>query len=242
MKSVKSDKQRRAAWSAIRRQIVPKVGQLTNDPDSILRIVSLSYRPCIYANNSSYLQSTQIWGIIMPPGGYPEDIYLASLSSLAKAILLQAETEVTAEKRSAAPLALVTTNLLASLPHFPKIFFAKLVQRAGGWPVPAVVPTAADFSGKPWPDESARVRAMGYRKASDGSDVESPAEYTPRVAGLMRVYFHILKAPPVGNQPMERMFQLPRAWIWFARMMGQRGLLETAVAPELLYGMSRLVF
>jgi nucleoporin GLE1 len=55
---------------------------------------------------------------------------------------------VTAEKRSAIPLAQVTFNLLESLEHFPTIFFAKLVQRCGGWPIPFVVPQV-DLDGNP---------------------------------------------------------------------------------------------
>jgi nucleoporin GLE1 len=158
---------------------------------------------------------------------------MALLSSLTKAILLQAETEVTAEKRSAGPLAQVTFNLLDTLEHFADVFFAKLVQRVGGWPIPVVVPSA-DHDGKPWGDETQRTKAMGYRKGGDGSEVESVAEYSTRVAGIMRVYFHILKVPP-RQQPLKPFFQLPRYWIWFARMMGEPGLLQTAVAPQIIY-------
>jgi len=49
----------------------------------------------------------------------------------------------------------------------------------------------------------------------------------------MRVYFAILSTPVV--KPLHRMFQMPRYWIWFARLMGEAGLLETAVAPQLIY-------
>jgi len=128
------------------------------------------------------------------------------------------------------PLARVAFNLLDTLDHFPEIFFAKLVQRVGGWPIPAVVP-AVDIDGKPWENRS---KAMGYRKSENSDDLESPAEYGSRVSGIMRVYFHILKIPP-RQQPLKPMFQLPRYWIWFARLMGERGLLETAIAPQLIY-------
>lgn len=143
---------------------------------------------------------------------------------------MQAETEVTAEKRSALPLAQVAFNLLDTLDHFPEIFFAKLIQRVGSWPIPAVVP-AVDVDGKPWENRS---KVMGYRKSENSDDLESPAEYGNRVSGIMRVYFHILKIPP-RQQPLKPMFQLPRYWIWFARLIGERGLLETAIAPQLIY-------
>jgi len=101
-----------------------------------------------------------------------------------------------------------------------------------GWPIPAVVP-AVDIDGKPWENRS---KAMGYRKSENSDDLESPAEYGSRVSGIMRVYFHILKIPP-RQQPLKPMFQLPRYWIWFARLMGERGLLETAIAPQLIYSL-----
>jgi hypothetical protein len=41
LKFVKSDKALKASWGALRRQIVPKIGQLTNDPNAISRIVRL---------------------------------------------------------------------------------------------------------------------------------------------------------------------------------------------------------
>lgn len=40
MMSVKSNKESKAIWSACRRQITPKIGQITNDPQAIARIVS----------------------------------------------------------------------------------------------------------------------------------------------------------------------------------------------------------
>lgn len=39
LKFVKSNKELKASWGTIRRQIIPKIGQLTNDPTSISRIV-----------------------------------------------------------------------------------------------------------------------------------------------------------------------------------------------------------
>jgi nucleoporin GLE1 len=181
------------------------------------------------------VQSEQLIRILHPTDQPPhhQAIYIALLSSLAKAILLQAETEVTAEKRSAIPLAQVAFNLLDKLEGFADIFFAKLVQRVGGWPIPAVIPSA-DHDGTPWKAEAERTKAMGYRKSQTINDIETAGEYTTRIAGIMRVYFHILKIPPT-QKPLHPMFQLPKYWVWVARLMSERGLLETTVAPQLLY-------
>lgn len=153
-------------------------------------------------------------------------MYLALLSSLSKAILLQAETEVTAEKKSAIPLAQVATNLLMALDGFAGIFWAKLCQRAGGWPIPVVVP-GKDTDNVPFTEDSRR-KALGYRNAEEGL-----ADYTSRVSGLMRVYFHVLVFPV--EQPLDPIMRLPRFWTFFSRMLKDPQLLESPVAPQVLF-------
>lgn len=212
MKTVKRNQPLKSKWSAIRRQITPKIGQLTHDIDSVMRITQ------------------ELINIICPSERLPQDIYFAALSSLAKAILLQAETEVTAEKRSAIPLAMVAARLLGTLEGFPDIFFAKLVQRSGGWPVPSAIPST-DSDGTAW-NELERTKAMGYR-TNDDDQRETLSDHVMRVSGMMRVYFLILAAPV--PQPLDKMFQLPRLWTYFARMIGDERLLETAVAAQVIY-------
>ena len=152
---------------------------------------------------------------------------------------MQAETEVTAEKKSAKPLAQVTFNLLDAIDGFADVFFSKLVQRIGGWPIPIVVPPR-DTDLKPWENDVAWKKAMGYRYKSgdrDQDEVESSADYATRIYGIMRVYFQILKITP-QRQPLKPMFQLPRYWMWVARILGQRELLGTSIAAQLLYSES----
>ncbi|KAJ7022753.1 GLE1-like protein-domain-containing protein [Mycena alexandri] len=221
MKPIKSVKANKSAWGEQRRKITPKIGQLTNDPRAIREITDFIHDQ-----------------IIMPPQRHPPMLYTGLLSSLAKILLLQAETEVTAEKKAAVPLAHVAFTLLDRLETFPDIFFAKLVQRCGGWPIPTAVPNA-DFDGRPWADDAERTKVMGYRRSvqiEEGktSVVEDIVEYMNRVAGGMRLYFHILKIPP-QSRPMHPMFQLPRCWTWFARILGNYPLLETPVAAQLIY-------
>ncbi|KAJ7213889.1 GLE1-like protein-domain-containing protein, partial [Mycena pura] len=217
MKPIKSDKAARSVWGVHRRKITPKIGQLTNDNRAIRDI-------------TDYIQNQ----IIKPSPPHPPILYTGLLSSLAKTILLQAETEVTAEKKAAIPLAQVTFALLDRMETFADIFFAKLVQRCGGWPIPCGVP-ATDVDGRPWANAEERAKAMGFRR-SVAQDVsrEPVAEYMTRVAGDMRLYFHILRIPP-QTRPMHPMFQLPRCWTWFSRILGNRALLESPVAAQLMY-------
>jgi nucleoporin GLE1 len=147
-----------------------------------------------------------------------EYLYMAVLYSLSKAILLQAEVEVTAEKRSAIPLARATSFFVQKLDRFPLIFYMKLIQRTGGWPIPV----------KPPPEEG-----IEYSKLIGFREDEGLSEYIPRVAGLMRVYFQILITPT--DQPVDRFFRPTVYWTYFARLMCDRGLLESGpVGPELL--------
>lgn len=143
---------------------------------------------------------------------------MAVLSSLSKAILLQAEVEVTAEKRSAIPLARVASFFVQSLDRFPQIFYVKLVQRTGGWPIPV----------KPPPEEG-----IEYSKLAGFREDEALPEYISRVAGLMRVYFQILVMPT--NQPLNLFFRPTMYWTYFSRLTFDRSLLESGpVGPELL--------
>ncbi|KAF9527169.1 GLE1-like protein-domain-containing protein [Crepidotus variabilis] len=216
MKTVKGDKTLKSEWSKVRRQIVPKIGQLTNDSQAIAQI------------------TRQLVDLIRPTASNP-NIYIALLSSLAKAILLQAETEVTAEKRSAIPLAQVTFNLLEALDdHFPAIFYAKLVQRCGGWAIPIIISKQGDVTGQPWSSGEEYLKACGYRKSQSGNGLESLLEYSNRISSLMRVYFHVLKIRPM-QKPLEPMFQMPRYWTWMARMLGDERLLKESVAPQLIF-------
>lgn len=154
-------------------------------------------------------------------------MYFALLSSLAKAILLQAETEVTAEKRSAAPLAQVAVNLLGELDGFAEAFWAKLCQRVGGWTIPIVVPPT-DVDGTQF-NEVQRAKALGYRDTN-----EPLADYITRVSGIMRVYFHIVCGSLA--KPLHPAVRLPRYWTYISRMLSDTQLLETAVAPSVLHG------
>ena len=51
MKKVKADKQLKKEWGDIRRQITPKIGQLTNDDESISLIVRFPFNLSIHPTN-----------------------------------------------------------------------------------------------------------------------------------------------------------------------------------------------
>ena len=146
---------------------------------------------------------------------------------------------MTASKAAAGPLAQVAANLLGVLPHFSDIFCAKLVQRAGGWAIPTTIPSTdigMDAVTATLFDDSGREKAMEYR-LTEGGGREPQGEYIVGVAGIMRVYFLIMVHATV-NAPLGRVWETPRYWVYFARMMGGAvGVeIESAVASEVLYG------
>jgi len=86
-------------------------------------------------------------------------------------------------------------------------------------------------------DDSDREKAMGYRLVG-GERRETQGEFIVRVAGIMRVYFLIIIRATV-DAPLGRVWQTPRYWSYFARMVGGAVSVEevrSAVAPEVLYG------
>ncbi|KAK7454071.1 Nuclear pore complex nucleoporin component [Stygiomarasmius scandens] len=209
-KFVKANPSLESTFNIIRRQITLRVGQVTNDLDSINRI-------------STELVQIQIF--LLSP--FLPQLYIALLSSLSKAFILQAEIEVTAEKKSVIPLAQVAFNCLDTLEGLPEVFFSKICQRIGGWAIPFSSPEK-DFDGGPWANDDERCKVSGRKEG------ESESEYTDRVMGVMRLYFAVLKIRPT-RQPLKEMWQLPRIWTWFARFMGEGGLLETPVGAQVLY-------
>ncbi|OCH90207.1 hypothetical protein OBBRIDRAFT_619396 [Obba rivulosa] len=206
-KEAKANREQKALRNQARRAITPKIGQLTDDPESINRITH------------------QIVEIVRGTMDHP--IYPHVLSALAKVILQQAETEVTAEKRSAGPLGQVLAILLAQLPLFSHVFFAKLCQRAGGWPVPIAIPLK-DVDGRLFTDEE-RVKLRGRRAD------ESLADFTTRVSAYMRVYFHALSAPEAHGGPRDPPYRFARYWTYVSRMLDAPHLLQNPIAPAILY-------
>lgn len=175
-----------------------------------------------------YLQSQLILQAVTQPT-LPEPILLITLSSVAKSLILQAETEAVAEPRAAIPLAQVAANLLSVFPpSFGDILFAKLVQRTGGWAIPAAVPQS-DVDGTVFTPEA-------YTKVRGKREDESMVDYAARMAGVMRLYFAILWSD--AGQPLPRQFQRPRYWAWVSRIVSQPRLLATPIAADLLAGES----
>ena len=197
----------RSTWSRGRRAIVPKIGQLTNSQSEIDRI------------------TTAILGVILVQPPHPEPLYFSLLSALAKAILMQAETEVSARAVTAIPLAKVTLGLMMHLEFFSDVLYARMIQRTGGWAIPIPIGKPATMS------EVEYMKLRGYRTEREGRK-----EFETRVAGIMTLYFAILTSDI--PHPLPPLWALPRIWLYFTRLVSTPILLRSDLAMQIISGMS----
>ena len=105
----------------------------------------------------------------------------------------------------------------------------------GGWPIPFSIPNH-DHDGRKWANVDEQKKINGFRKNKETDSYEAEADLIPRVTGIMRVYFSILRIVPTKG-PLQTQYQLPRYWIWFARMLGERALLEKTITAQLMYSL-----
>ncbi|KLO06245.1 hypothetical protein SCHPADRAFT_838304, partial [Schizopora paradoxa] len=207
-------------WSAQRRKITPKVGQLTDDPREIARILKAIIAP-----------------IPSVPGADQQNLHHALLSSVSKAVLSQAETEVTAHKAAARPLARVIVALIATYPLLGEIFWARMIGSIGVWAVGGIEPTLIevdDTTGERHElDAKGKLRRWGMRE-------EEPTDaYVSRVAGVLRLYFEMLFVEMdglnLGNMQLQPQFRPARLWAYLAQLINHEGMLKRVVAPEAIY-------
>ena len=165
----------------------------------------------------------------------PEDaqkLYYALLASFSKSIIAQAETEVSAHKSQARPLARICVALISAYPGFGDIFWARLCARAGCWAA-GVEPVLLE-------DETSDSISDKEKQKRWGSlPEEGSEEKMMRIAGIMRLYFSILSISmePTANQPMPIPFRPARYWMYLSQLLNNSTMLEKSVAAEILYGM-----
>lgn len=207
--AVKNDETLRPILGKTRRFIIPKIGQLTNSQSEIDRI------------------TTEILNVVHVQPPHPEPLYFAILSALSKAILMQAETEVSARAVTAIPLAKVTVRLLANINQFPEVLFARMAQRTGGWAIPIPIPKPQGMN------EVEYMKLRGFR-----TERESQKDFDLRIVGIMTWYFAILMDSI--TTPMPLAWSFPKYWTYFARLMSTSVLLRSDTALQIVAGKSSL--
>lgn len=165
------------------------------------------------------------------------------LSSLAKAFLLQAETEVTAKPSTAFPLARLILKIV-ELGHtaFPDVFMSRLLGRSGGWALGTTMPrqevrwthvlslscflgqVSQRFSYAFWTCSTQGQSDDDYRKTLGYMSDENSSQYTDRVVGMITLYFAILQTPIQLAPPATSPFSARQA-------QPQPSTLSTAIPP-----------
>lgn len=167
----------------------------------------------------------------MPKQDDAQNLHHALLASFAKAIIAQAETEVTAHKAQAKPLARVAVSLIIAYPALGDIFWARLIARAGCW-IAAVEPSLLEG------EQSSSLSDKEKRKRWGAREQEGLEEKMTRLSGVLRLYFHMLfvsmSVPTKGPMPVP--FRPGRFWMYMAQLLNNTPMLARAVAPEIIYG------
>ncbi|KAK4052833.1 Nuclear pore complex nucleoporin component [Microbotryomycetes sp. JL201] len=185
-----------------KRSITPKIGQLTASSETTLRIIN---------------QLDQILSSMRPPpgSGGPTEPYTWTLNHLSKALVKQAETEVTAKLSTAYPLGRVVIGLLVrGHIELGDVLMARLVKKCfwitGWWPPK-----------RPEQSEQDHRKTLGHAAPTSG---ETIVQYAQRMSGILALYASILQTSPLkspqGPCPQDRVSNVPdhfrpkAGWRW----------------------------
>lgn len=196
---VSGNAQWRKQCFAAKRQITPKIGQLTNSKQEIARITSAL---------SSLLNEAKA----APCPN--QEIYTWVLNHLSKCLIRQAEQEVAVKLDTAYPLArVVVWLLLDGHSELSNVLMARLVKKSC-WCLGYVPPKTAEYS-----DEAAYAKAVGRASLE-----ETSVQFSSRQAGIVAFYFAICQTPPQtptnarGDlEAIPRHFRPSALWTWQAR-------------------------
>ncbi|KAI8318414.1 GLE1-domain-containing protein [Martensiomyces pterosporus] len=165
--------------------------------------------------------SQKIIGIIDESARYGPDAQTWVINLTAKAIVKQAETEVTVHRNIAYPLAAVAVNVMLRHPGLVDLFLVRLVKKC-----PYIVP---QFIGrKPNQSSDEFLRSIGY-KEKDDDVLETDVMYEERMNGMLSLYAAVLQTTPPNSQPNP--FPVAHGWTWLARITNLR---PRAISPSLV--------
>ncbi|SPO22377.1 related to GLE1 - RNA export mediator [Ustilago trichophora] len=200
--TISSNSDLRKQCFAAKRQITPKVGQLTNSRQEITRITQAIAAVLDAAKQAAATGSG--------------DVYTWILNHLSKCLIRQAEQEVAAKQDTAYPLARVVVWLIL-LGHveLADVLMARLCKKCP-WVIPVWPPRTKDT------DDATYRKIMGY-KSSD----ETTENYSNRMSGITAFYFAILQTvptPPPSHSTLdvEKIpvhFRSTTLWRWSVRAL-----------------------
>lgn len=189
-----------AAWRAFcfqnKRKITPKCGQLTNSKQQIARITK------------------DLEEIIKTSKEVAITVYHWILNFLSKAVIKQAETEVTVNLYSAYPLATVCVFLMSSHPDLVDILLARFAKKC-----PYTIPY---FNYNKNTEEGRK--ALGFYRSKNGK-FEEETSYTERQCGIFAVFSAIMQTQYIPNHLPIRF-----GWTLLAKILNESPSSETVFA------------
>ncbi|KAK4702959.1 nucleoporin GLE1, partial [Phenoliferia sp. Uapishka_3] len=197
----------RKACYAAKRAITPKIGQLTSSSSATSLIIE---------------RLDETLNSMRPPVGQEAQSqpYIWTLNHLSKALVKQAETEITAKLGTAYPLGRVVIGLLArGHTELGDVLMARLVKKCfwitGWWPPKRADQTAEEHE-----------KTLGHAPRDQN---EAISAYALRMSGLVALYASILQTspllPPQGPCPLNALSNIPphfrpsAGWRWLVLIL-----------------------
>ncbi|GAO46558.1 hypothetical protein G7K_0788-t1 [Saitoella complicata NRRL Y-17804] len=183
LKPVSETKEWKTFCFKAKRQITPKLGQLTKSRKKILAVIGA------------------IENVFFEAEGVSEIVYLWLLNFFSKSVVKQAETEVAVAPATAYPLAYVCAHMLSKHPKLLPLFMARFAKNC-----PFVVPVWR--TGRTEGD----MKLNGIKRFEDGKwEDESP--YTERMCGIFATYIATTQTELWNNQPNLLPFSASWKWM-----------------------------
>lgn len=186
-----------------KRIITPKVGQVTNSMSHIQTIVcGLCPDQHHPSDPSSCYQAQQISSALASLQTI-EQPYLWALNHLAKALIQQAETELTARVSAAFPLARLTQHLFALHPQLASVLIARLSKKC--FYLTSFLPPRSAYA-----SDQAYAKALGLRPG------EGLMESASRLRGIVALFSAIVAVADQSSSTAPKEFRPDAAWTFLA--------------------------
>ncbi|KAI9501432.1 hypothetical protein GGI25_004474 [Coemansia spiralis] len=154
------------------------------------------------------------------------DVQRWMLNLVAKAIVKQAEKEVSVAHHAAYPLAAAAVLIMQSYPLLADMILVRLIKKC-----PYVIPEfASRKQGQP-ADEY--LRSIGYKEKDEG-ELETEGIYVERMAGMIALFAAIVQTSNASGirNAQKHPLSIKFGWIWMARMLNQK---PRSVSPLLVH-------
>ncbi|KAG0146613.1 hypothetical protein CROQUDRAFT_671026 [Cronartium quercuum f. sp. fusiforme G11] len=218
--AVSSNESYKSLCRQAKRKITPKVGQLTMSSKKIENVIM------------------ELGDVLQQTKAENRDVYIWSCNHLAKALIKQAETEVTAKLGTVYPLARVVIGLiLVGYVELGDVLMARMVKKcyfvAAYRPLPLPGQSKEDYR-----------KQLGY--LPETAQEETSVQHGTRMAGILALYAALCQTDPLDVVPSLRgqvtpeqvkrippQLRLDSCWTWFSHIL-KLPIVQFQSTPKLL--------